>query len=836
MRIDAVLNKILLLCFIIALSACSPKASQVVPESVQPFSLSSMEVGSVGDGSLLSIKATESLAGNYTLIKLSVPPKVVIEMPKVDVGKFDGTINVANGVIDYITTTRLNEKGVRIEIGLVASLEHEVKAEGNKLDVLFAAPPAGFKESIEKSEAAPAVSPQEKAGEEKAAATTDVISPSIEKPSVPAVAEPKKEEKVDVAKKDIMVSDVVVKKVGDLTQADIIVGGEPSSYNVFNLKSPDRVVIDLKNVRGMTAKRDIKVLSSHIKGIRLARHDEQVRVVFDYKGSIQPYEVVKGNDRISILFGKIPAVSVAKVEKAAINGKDSAAKEDGEKKTETSSVGAAGAIIASAELKPETKEAVPVAMGKVEVKDEKAAPESHPEVKEELKASVKEKAATTAVVEAKTEDKAQSESEKMAKENGITKVYSGQKVTLEFKDADIKNIFRIIAEISGNNMIIDNAVTGKVTVRLVNVPWDQALDIVLETNNLGMKKMGNVIRVLPISMIKKEEEDKQVTKKTIEKFEDLVTKNIPINYAKATDVSSQVQKIMTDRGKISVDDRTNTIILTDIQKVVDRAEELKNNTLDRPTKQVSIEARIVTATSDFSKSLGVSWSPSYVADASHGNPTGYYFPNSYSITGAAGGSGINIPTTGSDVKGAYVGFNLGSINNTLNLDLRLAALESQGHGKVISSPKIVTLDNKEASIETGTQIAYQSTSSSGTKTEFVSAALKLQVTPHITEDTKDGKVGKVGLKITVNKDEPNFANNPPSIYTNKATTELLVIDGETTVIGGIYITKKEESESGVPFLRSLPLIGWLFRTKTSLDHKEELLIFITPRIIHPNAT
>lgn len=593
---------------------------------------------------------------------------------------------------------------------------------------------------------------------------------------------PKEEIKAEPDGNTLSILDVKIVKSGKFTKAEVITSGDLVTYNAFNLKAPNRLVVDIGNAREISAKKEIKAVSPHIKGARLGRYDGQVRVVFDYKEEIIPYEVVKNKDRVIVLFGKEPAVTIAEVEKVKAEAKT-------EEKIE-------------AEVKEEARVEVEEKPTEVE---EKVVAKAEPEV---------------------TEPAAKPVAEEAPKGEGAM-TYTGQKVTLEFKDADIKNIFRIIAEVSGYNMIIDNAVTGKVTIRLINVPWDQALDLILETNDLGMTKVGNVIRVLPATMIKKAEEDKVAAKQTKEKLEDLAPPIlIPISYAKASDIKARLEGIKTERGKIDVDDRTNTIIMTDVQKSIDDALKLVKD-LDTPTTQIMIEARIVEATTDFTRDLGVQWGTGYTADATHGNPTGYYFPNSYQVLAGGGGAiAANPPSAGSvGSSGTDIGISFGSINSTLSLDIRLKALETQGWGKIVSSPKVLTLDNKEASIQQGVQIPYQTTSSSGTQTQFVPATLSLNVTPHATAD------GRLNLKIKVNKDSADRSTSPPSINTNQATTEILVKDGETTVIGGIYSTTKTEGVTYTPFLGRIPIIGWLFKSKRVSDNKTELLIFITPRIV-----
>lgn len=424
-------------------------------------------------------------------------------------------------------------------------------------------------------------------------------------------------------------------------------------------------------------------------------------------------------------------------------------------------------------------------------------------------------------------------------EEGI-KEYVGQHVSLDYKDADIGNILRLFAEISNLNIITTEDVKGTVTIKLNDVPWDQAMDIVLEAKSLGMTKIGNVIRIAPAAKLKQEEDADLARKKAMAKLEDLVVEIVPINYANATDMSGKIKDILSERGSVTVDTRTNVLIVKDIDKRVKQAGELVK-LLDRAAPQVLIEARIVEIDTNYSKELGVQWGSGYSADAAHGNPTGLSFPNSIGVgIGAGGGFALDPPTIGSAIgsgtgtgkagsAGGAIGFNFGSIGNTLSLDLKLSALETKGVSKVISRPRIVTMDNSKAVIEQGFSVPFSTTSADGTKTEFIDANLNLTVTPHITAD------GSVIMKLKISKNEPDFARtgagSAPSIVKKEASTEVLIADGDTTVIGGIFTQKMGNSSAGVPFLSKLPLIGWLFKSKKMADDKAELLVFVTPRIL-----
>ncbi|HXZ05816.1 MAG TPA: type IV pilus secretin PilQ, partial [Ktedonobacteraceae bacterium] len=416
--------------------------------------------------------------------------------------------------------------------------------------------------------------------------------------------------------------------------------------------------------------------------------------------------------------------------------------------------------------------------------------------------------------------------------------YTGRKISLDLQDADLVNVMRLFAEVANLNIILAPDVKGKVTVRMVNIPWDQAMAIILKMNGLGYALEDHILRIASVGALAKEDEDEIKAKETKKKAEDLVTRIVPINYSTAATIEGTIKKSLSPRGETVTDARTNTIIVKDIARNVDEVVTLIK-VLDKPIPQIMIEARIVEASLTFSRQIGVQWGGTFNADAAHGNPTGLTFPNSIGVTGGPtmgatpSGNGnfiVNMPAAaGAGTGGGAIGFTFGSISKALNLDLVLSALESTGEGKIISAPKVSALDNREAKIEQGTSIPYSTTSASGTQIQFIDAKLSLTVTPHATPDNK------VFLKIQATKNAPNPAvagtNGQPSIAKNEATTEILLADGETAVIGGIMTMNRTVSYTKVPFFGDLPLIGWLFKTKTSTEDKGELLIFITPRIV-----
>jgi len=427
------------------------------------------------------------------------------------------------------------------------------------------------------------------------------------------------------------------------------------------------------------------------------------------------------------------------------------------------------------------------------------------------------------------------------------KQYTGEKIALDFFDTDIKNVFRILREVSGKNFAIDKSVTGKVTLSLEKpVPWDQVLDLVLKMNQLGMIYEGDIVRIAPIEAIKKEEELRQArivadqkSKEQQKALEELVVEYIPVSYSNAkSEILPHLDKIKTkDRGNISVDDRTNLIIITDVADVIRQAKEIVKK-LDRVTPQVIIEARIVEASTNFSRDIGVSWGsgigvqPTSLISGTYGTVTGIddqvgtAAASNPSLGGTYGvNTAINFPAS-SDV--ASLGFNFVRLAGTpLLLNAKLQAMEAQGEGKIVSAPKIVTLDNKEATIKQGLRYPYNKLDTSGnTTTVFEDVDLELKVKPHVTPDDRISMVIKIKKR-----DLGNIISGQQSFTTKEAETELLINNGETVVIGGIIKTTKSSGGSGVPGLSMIPILGWLFKTDKNTDNKEELLIFITPKIV-----
>ncbi|NOZ94473.1 MAG: type IV pilus secretin PilQ [Acidobacteria bacterium] len=407
--------------------------------------------------------------------------------------------------------------------------------------------------------------------------------------------------------------------------------------------------------------------------------------------------------------------------------------------------------------------------------------------------------------------------------------FTGEPITLTLKDADIKDVLRTFATLTNLNIVVDPGVGGTVTVELHDVPWDQALDLILRINGLDYVLENNVLRVAPIQKLAAEKRAAAQFKKEQELAKPLKVVLKPVSYAKAQDIEKLLKgdsQLLSDRGTIQVDNRTNTLIIRDTVDRVDGVLRLIDS-LDKPTPQVVIEGRIVETTRDFSHALGINWGFTGVMDAEHGNDTGLKFPNSIKTEG-----GVNLGPTGvrGDAQNGSIALTFGDILNTFNLDFTLSAAESDGLVKIVSSPRVTTQNMKKATIRSGLQIPVQTVANNTVTVQYIDATLKLDVTPQITAE------GTVMLQIDIKKQEPILAaaiqggRNAP-IFTRDAKTNLLIRDGGTTVIGGIYQMKEDNSEDRVPGLAKIPILGFFFKSKKIFNRHDELLIFITPRIV-----
>ncbi len=428
--------------------------------------------------------------------------------------------------------------------------------------------------------------------------------------------------------------------------------------------------------------------------------------------------------------------------------------------------------------------------------------------------------------------------------------YTGEKLSLNFQDIDVRSVLQLIADFTDLNLVASDTVAGNITLRLQNVPWDQALDLVLKTKGLDKRQIGNVLLVAPADEIAARERQELESQKQIAELAPLRRELIQVNYAKATDMAKLFQSVTSadgtpdSRGSITVDDRTNSIIAYQTQERLDELRRIVAQ-LDIPVRQVMIEARIVEANVDYDKALGVRWGGSVrngrwdvsgkdgaqIFDEDTGQRK---FLGTDTIGNTTVDDGLaNLPFVDMGVQNSTSGIAIGYLGSNIVLDLQLSAMEKTGNGEIVSQPKVVTSDKETAKILKGQEVPYQEASSSGaTTTSFKEAALALEVTPQITPDNR------IIMEVKVTKDAPDFANlvnGVPPLNKNEVNAKVLVNDGETIVIGGVFSNTQTSAVEKVPFLGDLPFVGRVFRRDIVRDNKAELLVFITPRIMNNQA-
>ena len=426
------------------------------------------------------------------------------------------------------------------------------------------------------------------------------------------------------------------------------------------------------------------------------------------------------------------------------------------------------------------------------------------------------------------------------------KRYLGKRIKINIKDADIHNVLRFLADCGQVNIVTSDEVEGSVTLMLNQVPWDQALDIILRSKGLDMVREGNIIRVAPREAIAAERKAELEKTQIKEQLKPIMIRLLTVNHASGEDMVTQVKGVLSERGTVSFDVRTNTLIIKDIEEHIEAAEDLVRR-LDTQTPQVLIEARIVEVNKVNESELGIQWGGNFRGVAGTGNATGLAFPSSIGLTGAADDPQfrspgvpttpnfmINLPATVGVGTGGALGLSLGSVDGAFNLNVRLSAAATRGTVKIVSSPKITTLDNRQAVISQGVSIPISQVSAQGVQTVFFDATLSLEVTPHVTQD------GNIYLTLKANNDTPDFQNvgsrGDPTILKKQASTQVLLQDGETTVIGGIYTSNAGYGSTEWPILAQIPIIGTFFRKDDERSQRNELLIFITPRVINRLAS
>lgn len=806
-------------------SSCSPRVSQVKTEETAILEVNDVRLSDNPDKTEVIVSGSGHIP--YTTFRLTDPPRLILDLAGTSLGNFKEKIEVKGGEVVSIIPKEGEKPNMvsRLEIVLTGLAESNVRRDGDSLIVEILKTPAIAEEAIDGG-GIPEEAKAEIKGPEPKMAEEKILPPA------------RNISKIDIDKSEKGIK-VTVTGDGEMKPNTFIVGER-------------RLVFDIPDTMSQVKPTSIQVDHPILKRVRIGQHKdpEKVRIVFDLN-KLTPYIVDKKGDQFIVFLGESIPTKVTIEERPEEARKDAPKVADvplpETKPTEMIQV-AKEEVPAPLETKKDVTAEIPniISPPNKEVTADKGAEAAKKEGHEDVKEGSSDASRTreemaqgevtpqTSAKEEKVEEKLTEDMEKkeVAKslqtgrrdEVSFAKKYKGRRISLDFQDADITSILRLIADVSVKNMVIAEDVKGKMTLKLLNVPWDQALDIVLKMNNLGKIEEENVIRVGTLGSLARQQEEEAKAKESIIKAEDLVTKVINVNYAKAQELTDSVKKNLSARGDITIDSRTNSMIIKDVEKIIVKISELVK-LLDTPTPQVMIEARIVQAKPDFVRELGVQWGADLSA-ITGGNAIGI----SAGPTGTFGSPttdfGVNLPA--SNPTGT-IGFTFGRLaGNPINLDLRLSASETKGMTKIISSPKITTLDNQEAKIEQGESIPFATTSQQGTQTTFVDANLTLAVTPHVTTD------GSIIMKVKASKNAPGSTRTGaagPSIDKKEALTNVLIKDGETVVIGGIYENSKIETVKRVPYLSSIPLLGWLFRNESISDSTTELLVFITPRII-----
>ena len=730
----------------------------------------------------IQIEGSETLEPPFYKL-LSAPLGLVIDVPNIDLKQMKEPIKIDNGTVAKVLTTQYDHKG-RIEIGLTQVTNYNIFREDKNLIIDI--------EKVKKiAEVGEEVRKEEEAIKER---EIELIPPELKKEEAPPVQRVETAAATETRPKAKKIINFLFDQKKDSIAFNIVGDGRIGSYDAFKLDSPPRLVLDIWEVDTRYRKNLIKIQNPFIKQVRIGRYPDKLRLVFECLTPQLPfYQINRVDDKLIISFGNIPTPLEPQIPLKEERG----LLIDLEKPKK---------VEAKIEAVPEPRrEEVAVETKKEGVKKEEEKPAPQPQVTKKVE-----------------------EEKKVVEEVPSGRIYTGRRLSLDFKDADIKNILRLIAEVSNLNIIAGDDVTGKITMRLVDVPWDQALDIILQARSLGMTKVGNVIRIAPIDKLKKEVEEELTAKRAKEKLEDLMTELIPVNYATAKELLTQVKSTLSDRGDVKVDDRTNTLIVKDIPKNIVGVKNLIKF-LDRKTPQVLIEARIIEANLTFQNELGVAWGflTKTGTDKNKTTTVGGGIPGSSTVS--PGTSTHNVVSLPAVSQGGILEFLFSSQYGLKQLDLAISAHENKGNVKIISSPKIATLNNKEASIEQGLRIPYRKLTTEGTiTTDFIDANLKLIVTPHVTND------GNIKMIVKAKKDAPDRSievDGVPSIDKKEAITEVMVKDNGVVVIAGVYSIEKNFTAEGVPLFNKIPVLGWLFKKESKQDTRKDLLIFISPKII-----
>ncbi len=730
------------------------------------------------------------------------PLTLVVDIPEVDASQVPARVNVGTREVESVRVTSLARADgrnlARVEVRLASLVPYQIFSKGKSLNLIFERPTSlAGGETV-----APSVSAPPAAGQAPPAAAVAPQPPAIFEVATSDVPSGPKATRITAVTRD---------EIGSLLAFTVKADGR-LRYRDFLLQNPERLVVDFADVTARTAMRSLEVGETPVRKVRLGQFSAEspkvARLVVDLSAR-SPYRIIEGADGVRIVFGESgapPAAAPAPL--AALRAPEPVA------------VAAPVAAAASRPLaiEPLVMPALPEPQAASPAPDVSGAPEQ---------GNIGQACGQTGDL--------------------------GTPISLDFRDGDLQDIFRLFSDISGLNVVVNPGVSGKVTLKLNEVPWGRALELILKTNGLGCVLEDNVIRIARLSDLQREEADRRKLDEEKALAGNLVDFTRRVSYAKATTLQDVLKRAgaLSARGQINVDERTNTIIIRDLPGYVEKAKGLMAE-LDTATPQVEIEARIVVTNRNFSRDFGIQWGFGGEQTNRFGNSTNRIFPNQIVVNGGgvpsvgglgadqtgpggvASGTGIGNAGRGYAVNlpasnfNSAIGISMGNVLGSFNLDVALTALEQQGRGRLLSTPKVTTQNNQAAEIKQGVQIPIQTVANNTVTTQFKDAVLTLKVTPQITD------AGTVILTLEVENSTPDFGNpvnGIPPINTQAAKTIVLVKDGQTAVVGGIYQSQEFVNEDKTPVLGNIPLLGYLFKRKGTQSQNNELLLFITPRIV-----
>ncbi|MCA1958837.1 MAG: type IV pilus secretin PilQ [Nitrospira sp.] len=612
------------------------------------------------------------------------------------------------------------------------------------------------------------------------------------------------------------VTDVQVRTEGD--RVSVSVEGDGPLHPEARLLDESRLIVDIPGAIPVVGKWVVPGGHPLLKRVRIGQHTDKVRLVFDVLDRPQFSVSQKGADFVVTLRPRDAAPSGQDID-PSVDSETGAGGDGSPAVWERTGVKRGGDVEASAYF-PRSSEKVAALsqdMGKGRFR--------------------------VRTVQMTSDDAATEKGGRIGDVEVGTTRFVGRRISMDFQQAEITNILRLIAEVSGFNIVVGEGVKGKVTMKLVGVPWDQALDMLLKMNGLGMIRQGTIVWIDTLANLSKQQDEEARSKEAKTKAEDLVNRLFYLRNVPAQEMMTALRPVLSPRGMIQFNQTTNALVVKDTGTKLQALEQLING-LDQEVPQVQIEARIVQADTVYARGMGIQWGikdSQFTPTKFHlvGNVTGPFAAgsgtgSSASSTGITRDFLVNLPAQVGGLPAVpSIGWTFGRLADGFALDMRLSAGELLGLTKVIASPKITTMDRREAKISQGESIPFQTTSLQGTQTTFVDANLELNVTPTIISRDPNEPARRIQLRVRATRNAVGARSNPagPSIDRREATTQVNVRDGETMVIGGVFVDVQGNNIQGVPYLSRFPVLGWLFKNKSESVSKQELLIFLTPTIV-----